>query len=113
MRLIGELRSAAARLSPALLRYLRDTRQTVQAPRTFLHAELEGLGFEVAPPNANFVLLGVGDAPAVAAKLLERGIAVRDCTPFNLPEHIRIGVRSLEDCKLLVAAMREIGPPKL
>ena len=94
-------------------RYLRDTRQAVRASRSFLQTELEGLGFEVAPPNANFLLLGVGDAPAVAAKLLERGLAVRDCTPFNLPEHIRVGVRSLEECKLLVAALRELGPPKL
>ena len=107
---------AGQSVGPAALReerYLRDSRQAVQTSRSFLQAELEGLGFEVAPPSANFVLLSVGDASAVAAKLLERGIAVRDCTPFNLPEHIRVGVRSLEDCKLLVAAMREIGPPKL
>ena len=42
-------------------------------------------------------------------RLLRKGFMVRDCSTFGLPEHIRIGPRSMEDCRRLVGAIREIS----
>ena len=39
--------------------------------------------------------------------LKRRHISVRDCTSFGLPDYIRVGVRTLDDCKRLTAALRE------
>jgi histidinol-phosphate/aromatic aminotransferase/cobyric acid decarboxylase-like protein len=64
-------------------------------------------GFQVHAGEANFVLIDVGDAAKMRRRLLERGIAVRDCTSFGLPRHIRAGVRTLPECRNLVAALEE------
>ena len=56
----------------------------------------------------NFVLAQVGDAPGVRAALLRRGMAVRDCASFGLPQYIRIAARPTEECARLVAALKEV-----
>ena len=33
---------------------------------------------------------------------------VRDCASFGLPEHVRIGVRRIEDCRRLAGALQEV-----
>ena len=45
------------------------------------------------PSDANFVLVRVEDgAAATRARLARRGVLVRDCTSFGLPDHVRIAV---------------------
>lgn len=79
-------------------------------------AELvEGLGrqgFDLQVGSANFLMIRVGDAHATRMALLARGIAVRDCTSFGLPEYIRIGVRTpAENARLLEALIAVRGEP--
>ncbi|MBI4300603.1 MAG: histidinol-phosphate aminotransferase, partial [Chloroflexi bacterium] len=50
----------------------------------------------------------VGDAARFRAALLRHGCCVRDCSSFGLPDCIRIGVRSVPDCRRLVAAINEV-----
>lgn len=84
-------------------------RETVHAGKEFLQQELVRLGLEYTSPAANFLLVKVGDAASLRRRLLKvHGICVRDCTSFGLPEHIRIGVRTLDECRLLVNALEEI-----
>jgi histidinol-phosphate aminotransferase len=90
--------------------YPERARIAVEEAREYLQTELAGLGFEIVPSSANFVLAGGHDAAKLSSELLDRGFAVRDCTSFQLPEHIRIGVRRIEDCKRLIAALRELVP---
>ncbi len=71
----------------------------------YLREALSEMGLYVAPSLANFVLIEVGDAPAVRLALLRQGLCVRDCTSFGLPTFIRIGARRLPDCQRLVAAL--------
>ncbi len=82
-------------------------RKVVFEAKEFLYSGLETLGVPVTPSAANFVLAKVGDAPNVRKALLQRRIAVRDCTSFGLPEHIRIAVRQIEECNRLLGALRE------
>ena len=54
-------------------------------------------------------LLRAGDAAAIRMRLLrEHRVCVRDCTSFGLPEHVRIGVRRMEDCRRLAGALQEV-----
>jgi len=41
----------------------------------------------------------------LATRLLARGILVRDCTSFGLPESIRVAVRTREENRQLVEAL--------
>ncbi len=88
--------------------HLEEARQVVAASRDYLTRELSALGLGVVPSTANFLLVRVGDAPAVRTALMQRGICVRDCSSFGLPAHIRIGMRPMDDCRSLVEAMREV-----
>jgi histidinol-phosphate/aromatic aminotransferase/cobyric acid decarboxylase-like protein len=54
------------------------------------------------------LLVPVGDGASVARALLECGCAVRDCTSFGLSSCIRIGVRSVPDQDVLLAALAKV-----
>ncbi len=85
-----------------------DGRKEVQVAKRYLLEELSAMGLKCAPSSANFALVKVGDAHALRRALMEyHHISVRDCTSFGLPDHIRIGIRTKEDCKRLVAALRD------
>lgn len=81
-------------------------REAVRAGKEFLREELRRIDLECASSAANFLLVRVGDATGLRRRLLQdHGLCVRDCASFGLPEHIRIGVRPLEDCRRLVHAL--------
>ena len=85
-----------------------DGRREVQVAKRYLLEELSAMGLKCAPSAANFVLVHVGNARALRLELLKRHhIIVRDCASFGLPDYIRIGIRTKEDCKRLVVALRE------
>jgi len=69
--------------------HVEQSRLSNTAERARLTRELQGLGFSVAPSQANFVLVDVGrPARVVYDRLLERGVIVR---PFgNLPTSLRV-----------------------
>lgn len=82
-------------------------RRSVALVREAKAALLEGLvrlDLPVQAGAANFLLIRTGDATAVRLDLLRRGIAVRDCRSFGLPDYIRVGVRTPpENARLLEA----------
>ncbi len=57
--------------------------------------------------DANFFIKNVGDAKRAVEFFKKRGIAVRDCTSFGLPEYIRFSVRKREENDNLIDAFRE------
>ena len=104
---VSSLAQAAALVAVADVDHLRDVKKAVAASREHLVRGLERLGYQPYPGVANFLLVPVGDAARVAPGLLLRGIAVRDCASFGLPDCIRIGVRSIADQDRLLAALAE------
>jgi threonine-phosphate decarboxylase len=54
------------------------------------------------PSDANYVL---ARAPGLARRLAARGIAVRDCTSFGLPAHVRVAAPRPEELGEVVAAI--------
>ena len=89
--------------------HLARGRAEVRRARAYLAAALADLGLRPLPSAANFLLVEVGDAPAVRAALLRQRVCVRDGTSFGLPGHIRVGLRTVPECARLVAAIRAAG----
>ena len=85
--------------------YLPRMRRIVTEGKSALVTGLESIGMTVHEGAVNFILCDVGDATDFRRRLLLRGIAVRDCSSFGLPQFIRIGVRTPVECKRLVEAM--------
>ncbi|MBI4300898.1 MAG: histidinol-phosphate aminotransferase family protein [Chloroflexi bacterium] len=80
----------------------------IREAKHYLAQEIISQGLKVYPAETNFLLAQVGDAARFRAALLRRGCCVRDCSSFGLPDCIRIGVRSVPDCRRLVAAINEV-----
>ncbi len=93
--------------------YLPKAREAVLRAKKYMSTEFAGLGLEVPRSDANFLLVKVGDAPKWRSLLLAKGMVVRDCRSFGMPEYIRVGIRSMDDCQRLVAAMAEVAPAAL
>ena len=100
-----QIAGVAALSDPA---HLKKAEACVLEGRAYLRQALEKLGFKVFPSEANFLLVKVGNGLEFRSKLLGKGIFVRDCASFGLPQFIRISVRTLPECQRLVAAMREV-----
>lgn len=72
--------------------HLEQTRRTNATGLHFLQEQLEGLGLEIIPSHANFVVVKVGDGNAVFEALQKMGVIVRPMAGYRLPEWIRISV---------------------
>jgi histidinol-phosphate aminotransferase len=83
-------------------RTLRTNRSGVE----YLTRELQALGIEVWPTDANFLLARVGTGSY--DKLLREGVIVRPLSGFGLPEHLRITVGTARENEKLVKALHKI-----
>jgi len=85
--------------------YWEWTRRTVIEERAFLSRELARRGYRFPPSQANFLLVKVGDAAAVRARLLRAGLLVRDGAAVGFPGHLRISVGTHEVNERLLAVL--------
>ncbi len=88
--------------------YLAECQARLREAKNYLVTELTALGLRPLPSKANFFLIEVGDAKKFKQILLRKGILVRDCTSFGLPNYIRLSVQTLSNCEKLIKAIREI-----
>lgn len=86
--------------------YLPAARRAVGEAKDFLVESFKQMGFHPLPSVANYLLVEVEDGAVWREKLMRRGLFVRDCASFGLPDCIRIGIRAMPDCRRLVGAMR-------
>lgn len=91
-------------------RHVDLARAAIASAKPVLVAGLQALGFAVVPGAANFILVRTGDGAATRRALLPHGICVRDCASFGLPEYIRLGVRPVPECRLLLDALGTHAP---
>jgi histidinol-phosphate/aromatic aminotransferase/cobyric acid decarboxylase-like protein len=102
------LNSLAAALVPELLARadLGAWQRAAAERRAALARALPG----VAPSDANYVLVKVAPGAAAAReRLARRGVLVRDCTTFGLPDHVRVAVPDDPGLRRLVAAWEQAG----
>ena len=83
-------------------------REVIMEAKDYLYGELRSLEVPFRESATNFVLARVGGAARVRGALLRRGMAVRDCTSFGLPDYIRIVARRREECARLKESLREV-----
>ena len=72
----------------------------------YLTAELDRLGVETWPTDANFLLARTG--PGVVDPLLAKGVIVRPMGGFGLTEHVRVSIGLPEENERFVKALAEI-----
>ncbi len=85
---------------------LEESRGKIGLEREWLEKKLRDLGLPALPSSANFLLVNLdGPASGLAARLLVKGILVRDCASFGLPDSIRIAVRRREENEQLIEAL--------
>lgn len=86
------------------------TRHAVMDTREGLTLQLEDLGFEVLPSQANFVFARhpQHDAVELAAALRERAVLVRHFRQSRIAQFLRISVGTREECVALVGALQQI-----
>lgn len=97
-----------AALSEPAIEHLRSSRRRMARDADYLRRGLEGLGYEVPPSATNFLTPLVGDGAGLRRALLERGLQVRDCASFGLPEYVRVAVRRREECRRLISDLESL-----
>jgi histidinol-phosphate aminotransferase len=89
--------------------FMQKTVEVNRIGREYLTCEFARLGLKYPPSHTNFLLLHVGpQAGQVYQKLLERGVIVRPCTGYDLPEHLRITIGTPEQNERLVNELEKI-----
>ena len=92
--------------------HVAEGRDIVRRGKEYLRETASSLGLECPSSTANFLLLKVGQAGMVRGELLKQhGVCVRDCTSFGLPEFIRVGVRTMDDNRVLAEALSSVLAP--
>jgi len=105
---VNSFAQAAGRAVLADEKFLQDTLAQIHDEAKKLRASIENLGWRVMPSALHYFLVEVGDARAFRATLASRGLLVRDCTSFGLPEFVRIATRKPEENARLVEALSEL-----
>ena len=78
----------------------------------FLSESLRGMGFEVPPSDANFVMVALKsaeEAARIADGLLREGIIVRPLSAFGLAQAIRISTGTDEENRVLVSRLAALS----
>ncbi|MDB5044486.1 MAG: aminotransferase, class, partial [Deinococcus sp.] len=90
---------------PTAQEFLTRTLPQVSRDAAALAQALAGCG-AVEHHGTPYVLLEVGNAASTAAALLLRGIRVRDCASYGLPQHLRISTRTASENAALLRELR-------
>ena len=90
--------------------FYQETLRVSREGRVWLSRELRDLGCEVAPSQANFLLVKTPrPAGDMFEGLLRRGIIVRPLTSgYNLPDYLRISIGTATENAALIKALHEL-----
>ncbi len=86
----------------------RETKRVVDTGRVYLQEQFADMDLEFVPSAANFVMVNVGDGPAVFQQLLKRKIIVRPLQGYGLPAWLRISVGTMPENQRCIAALKEV-----
>lgn len=109
---LDRLASAGAIAALADEAWFAKTRDAVVDTREGLALQLEDLGFEVLPSQANFVFARHPghDAAGLAAALRARAVLVRHFRQPRIAQYLRISIGTRDQCSALIAALQAILP---
>jgi histidinol-phosphate aminotransferase len=89
--------------------FLQQTIDANRAGQLFLYGEFERLGLSYIESHTNFILIEVGPrAATVIQKLLEKGVIVRSCVAYDLPDFIRITIGNQAQNTRLIETLERV-----
>ena len=88
--------------------YIEECGKKIQEAKAYLIKEFINAGLTPLPSRTNFFLVNVGNAAELRQALLKKGLLVRDCVSFGLPDYIRIAPRTIPECQKLVSAIIDL-----
>jgi histidinol-phosphate aminotransferase len=107
---LGQVQQAGAVAALDDVAYMEQTSNAIIASRAWLTAQMQALGFEVLPSQANFIFTRhpQRDGAQLAAALRERAILVRHFKSARIDQFLRITIGTDEECAKLVDALKQI-----
>ncbi|WP_077000608.1 histidinol-phosphate transaminase [Variovorax sp. KK3] len=107
---IDRLASAGAIAAIEDQEWFDKTRRDVVDIREGLTLQLEDMGFEVLPSQANFLFVRhpSHDASTLVAALRERAVLVRHFRQPRIDQHLRISIGTRAQCSALIDALAQI-----
>jgi histidinol-phosphate aminotransferase len=89
--------------------FLKRSVQANHEGRLFLYREFDRLGLRYLESHANFILVEIGPRAAeVQQRLLEKGVILRSCISYDLPNWLRITVGSEAQNTRLIRTLGEV-----
>ncbi len=88
--------------------WLERCRRRLWQEQAYLRRGISRLGLWTLPSETHFFLVRVERATQFRELLLRRGILVRDCTSFGLPDYIRLSPRLRPHNRRLLLALNEL-----
>lgn len=89
--------------------FLKKAVETNKAGRLFLYDQFDKLDLNYLRSHTNFILVEIGPRAAeVYQGLLERGVIVRPCTGYELPDFLRVTVGTEEQNARLIAELKTL-----
>ena len=82
------------------------SRSYIKRERNYLQDQIFEMNLMCYPASANFILIRVGKpVQKLCSDMAKKGILIRDCSSFGLPECIRIAVRRHDENEMLVESL--------
>lgn len=107
---VNSLAQAAATAALQDSDFLEQSYEVTRAGKKMLCGAFDRLGLTYLPSYGNFVLVRVGDAPAVNLALLRQGVIVRPVGGDGLPEWLRVSVGLVsENTRFIEALAHAVG----
>jgi histidinol-phosphate aminotransferase len=88
--------------------HVRRTLAVNQEGMKYLRKEIKNLGLEQVPSYANFILVRVGSGQDCFQRLLRRGVIVRPMEGYDLPDHVRVTVGTMEENRRFIQELKSI-----
>jgi histidinol-phosphate aminotransferase len=86
--------------------FIRQTQSTVASGLTFLYREIERLGLNYVPTQANFFLIEVPeDARAIHEAMLRQGVIIRPMNAYGMANYIRVNAGMPEENERFIRAL--------
>ena len=105
---VNAMAQAAGLAALNALAYYEHCWQKIRHHKAEFTARLATAGFPPIPSETHFFLLPVKNGAKFRSKLMKKGIQVRDCASFGLPDYVRIATRLPEENERFLAAF--LGP---
>lgn len=88
--------------------FLRRSASENDQGRRYLYAQFDRLGLDYIESHTNFVLVKIGsEALEVQKHLLEKGVIVRPCDGYDLPEFLRVTVGKEAENNRFIQALEQ------